>query len=398
MVHFSSNSVVKFNFHIGLLIKKSSGIISIEYIRCKEEFMRKLSLLVVLMISVASSAYSQQMAAKKEVPKELAMLLESEKNSISVFQNTADSVVNVSNLRKTKGMFDMDVSEVQAGMGSGLVWDTAGHIVTNYHVVEGGDAFIVAFREDKKQYRAKIVGGDPKNDLAVLKLEEIPKNLKAIAKGDSKSLLVGQKALAIGNPLGLDHTLTTGSVSALDRKIKGYGGVSILGMIQTDASINPGNSGGALLDSSGRLIGINTMIFNAGGGQASAGLGFAIPVNIVKDVVPQLIQFGKVNRPGLGIGILDDYYAARFGINDGVIIKFVEPKSPAAKVGLVGITRDRRGQYYLGDIIVGINNDTIKSYDDLYSTVNKYKIGDKVQVKFVREGKPRTAEVTLIQI
>jgi S1-C subfamily serine protease len=360
--------------------------------------MRKLSLLVVLMISVASSAYSQQMAAKKEVPKELAMLLESEKNSISVFQNTADSVVNVSNLRKTKGMFDMDVSEVQAGMGSGLVWDTAGHIVTNYHVVEGGDAFIVAFREDKKQYRAKIVGGDPKNDLAVLKLEEIPKNLKAIAKGDSKSLLVGQKALAIGNPLGLDHTLTTGSVSALDRKIKGYGGVSILGMIQTDASINPGNSGGALLDSSGRLIGINTMIFNAGGGQASAGLGFAIPVNIVKDVVPQLIQFGKVNRPGLGIGILDDYYAARFGINDGVIIKFVEPKSPAAKVGLVGITRDRRGQYYLGDIIVGINNDTIKSYDDLYSTVNKYKIGDKVQVKFVREGKPRTAEVTLIQI
>lgn len=283
-------------------------------------------------------------------------------------------------------------------MGSGIVWDSAGHIVTNYHVVEGGDAFIIAFRADKKQYRAKLIGGDPKNDLAVLQLTEMPKSLTVIQKGDSKALLVGQKALAIGNPLGLDHTLTTGSVSALDRKIKGYGGVSIQGMIQTDASINPGNSGGALLDSLGRLIGINTMIFNAGGSQASAGLGFAIPVNIVKDVVPQLIQYGKVNRPGLGIGILDDHYAARFGINEGVVIKYVEPKSPAAKAGLQGITRDRRGQYYLGDIIVGINNESIKSYDDLYSTVNNFKIGDKVKVKFIRNGVTKVVDVALIQI
>lgn len=356
--------------------------------------MGKLSLLVVFLLSAAIPAYSQQQVAKKEV----SMLLETEKNSISVFQNTADSIVNVSNLRKNKGFFNMDATEVQAGMGSGLVWDTAGHIVTNYHVVEGGDAFVIAFREDKKQYRAKFIGGDPKNDLAVLKLTELPKNLKAIQKGDSKALLVGQKALAIGNPLGLDHTLTTGSVSALDRKIKGYGGVSIQGMIQTDASINPGNSGGALLDSLGRLIGINTMIFNAGGSQASAGLGFAIPVNIVKDVVPQLIQYGKVNRPGLGIGILDDHYAARFGITEGVIVKFVEPKSPAARAGLQGITRDRRGQYYLGDIIVGINSEPIKSYDDLYSTVNNYKIGDKVKVKYLRGGKTYVADVSLTQI
>lgn len=356
--------------------------------------MGKLSLLVVLFFVSASPAFSEQAVAKKEV----SMLLESEKNSISVFQNTADSVVNVSNLRKTKGFFNMDATEVQAGMGSGLVWDTLGHIVTNYHVVEGGDAFVIAFREDKKQYRAKLIGGDPKNDIAVLQLTEVPKNLKAIPKGDSKTLLVGQKALAIGNPLGLDHTLTTGSVSALDRKIVGYGGVSIQGMIQTDASINPGNSGGALLDSLGRLIGINTMIFNAGGSQASAGLGFAIPVNIVKDVVPQLIQYGKVNRPGLGIGILDDNYAARFGITEGVIVKFVEPKSPAAKAGIVGITRDRRGQYYLGDIIVGINNEAIKSYDDLYSVVNTFKVGDKVKVKVVREGKTKAVDVTLIQI
>ena len=356
--------------------------------------MMKLSLLVVLTVAFASPSFSQQSVAKKE----MSMLLEFEKNSIGVFQNTADSVVNVSNLRKSRGFFDMDATEVQAGMGSGLVWDNAGHIVTNFHVVEGGDTFMISFREDKKQYRAKMVGGDPKNDLAVLKLEEIPKNLKSIPRGDSKSLLVGQKALAIGNPLGLDHTLTTGSVSALDRKIRGYGGVSINGMIQTDASINPGNSGGALLDSQGKLIGINTMIFNAGGSQASAGLGFAIPVNIVKDIVPQLIQYGRVNRPGLGVAILEEQYAARFGLSEGVMVKFVDPKGPASKAGLQGITRDRRGQYYIGDVIVGINNDSVKSYDDLYSTINKYKIGDKVKVKIIRDGKERSIDITLVQI
>lgn len=354
----------------------------------------KLSLLVVLSLAFASPVFSQQSTAKKEV----AMLLENEKNSINVFQNTADSVVNVSNLRKTRGFFDMDATEVQAGMGSGLVWDNAGHIVTNYHVVEGGDAFVVSFREDKKQYRAKLVGGDPKNDLAVLKLEEVPKNLKSIPRGDSKTLLVGQKALAIGNPLGLDHTLTTGSISALDRKIKGYGGVSIAGMIQTDASINPGNSGGALLDSQGKLIGINAMIFNGGGSSASAGLGFAIPVNTVKDIVPQLIQYGKVNRPGLGVAILEEQYAARFGLEEGVMVKFVDPKGPASKAGLQGITRDRRGQYYIGDVIVGINNDEIKSYDDLYLVINKYKIGEKIKVKIIRDGKPKFVDITLVQI
>ena len=329
---------------------------------------------------------------------EVSMFIVNEKNSISVFQNTADSVVNVSNLRKNRGFFDMDATEVQAGMGSGLVWDNLGHIVTNYHVVEGGDAFTISFRQDKKQYRAKLIGGDPNNDLAVLKLEEIPKNLKSIPRGDSKTLLVGQKALAIGNPLGLDHTLTTGSISALDRKIKGFGGVSINGMIQTDASINPGNSGGALLDSLGRLIGINTMIFNAGGSQASAGLGFAIPVNIVKDVVPQLIQYGKVNRPGLGVAILEEQFAARFGVTEGVMVKFVDPKGPAASAGIQGITRDRRGQYYSGDVIVGINSDEVKTYDDLYSTINKYKKGDVIKVKLVRDGKEKLVDVTLVQI
>jgi len=169
-------------------------------------------------------------------------------------------------------------------------------------------------------------------------------------------------------------------------------------MIQTDASINPGNSGGALLDSQGKLIGINTMIFNGAGASASAGLGFAIPVDTVKTIVPQLIQYGKVIRPGLGVAVLEEYYAARFGLSEGVIVKFVDPKGPAAKAGLKGMTRNRFGEYYIGDIITGIDTQAVKSYDDLFSTIDKYKIGDTVKVKFIREGKEKSTSLTLIQI
>jgi S1-C subfamily serine protease len=354
--------------------------------RSKEVILKKF-IIVLLFILSNSLAWSQQ-----------KVLIEDEKNSISVFQNTADSIVNVSNMRITKSFFDMDASEVQAGMGSGFVWDKQGYIVTNFHVVQDGDSYQVSFKDDKKQYKAKLIGVDPKKDTAVLKLEEMPKNLKPIPIGESKGLLVGQKTLAIGNPLGLDHTLTTGVVSALDRKIPGIGGVSITGMIQTDASINPGNSGGALLDSQGKLIGMNTMIFNAGGTQASAGLGFAIPVDTIKNVVPQLIKFGKVIRPGIGIAILEDGYARRYGIDQGVMIKYVDPKGPAAKAGLRGITRDRRGQYYFGDIILEINGNKIKNFDDLFSTIDSYKIGEKIKVKYSRENKEKTIEIQLVQI
>lgn len=354
--------------------------------------MSQLILAIVFVFTLANPLMAQPVA------KDLSMMLENERNSISVFQNTADAIVNVSNLIKTKGMFDLDVTEVQSGIGSGFVWDKQGHVITNFHVVDGGSTYMITFRNDKKQYRAKLVGADPKKDIAVLKLEEMPKTLTTITLGESKTLLVGQKALAIGNPLGLDHTLTTGTISALGRKIPGYGGVSIDGMIQTDASINPGNSGGALLNSQGKLIGINTVIFNAGGSSASAGLGFAIPVDTVSVIVPQLIKHGKVIRPGLGIGILGDYEAARFGLREGVMIKFVDPKGPAAKAGLMGITRDRRGHYYIGDIITSINNFEVKSYDDLFSAIDKYRIGDKVKVKFIRNNKEKTVDVTLVEL
>jgi S1-C subfamily serine protease len=283
-------------------------------------------------------------------------------------------------------------------MGSGFVWDKSGYIVTNFHVVDHGESFLISFKDDKKQYRAKLVGADPKKDVAVLKLQELPKILNPIQVGESKSLQVGQKTLAIGNPLGLDHTLTTGIVSALERKIKGYGGVSINGMIQTDAAINPGNSGGALLDSQGKLIGINAMIYNGGGAQSSAGLGFAIPVDTVKAIVPELIKYGKVIRPGLGIAILEEYYAARFGIREGVVIKVVDPKGPAAHAGLQGIRTDRIGQYYIGDIIIGLDSTPIKNFDDLYSTLDKYKIGDHVKLKYLRDNVEKSVDIKLIQI
>lgn len=350
--------------------------------------------LVVLFISLISG----NVYAESPLKKEAGLMLENERNSINVFQNVVDSVVNVSNMRKARSRFSMDATEVESGTGSGFIWDKDGYVVTNFHVVDDGDSFLITFKDDKKQYRAKLVGADPKKDIAVLKLNESPKMLKPITLGSSKMLQVGQKSLAIGNPLGFDHSLSTGTVSALERSIKGYGGVSINGMIQTDAAINPGNSGGALLDSQGKLIGINTMIFNGGGASASAGLGFAIPVDTVKNVVPQLIKFGKVIRPGLGVAVLEDYYAARFGLREGVVIKFVDPKGPSAKAGLRGISRNRFGEYFLGDIITGVDSTPIKSYDDLFSTIDKYKIGDVVKVKYIRDNKEKMVEMKLIQI
>ncbi|MGZ3787892.1 MAG: S1C family serine protease [Bacteriovorax sp.] len=326
------------------------------------------------------------------------MLLESERNSISIFKNVADAVVNVSNLIKIQNFFSMDETEIESGVGSGFVWDKEGHIITNFHVVDGGSSFFIAFKDDKKQYRAKLIGADPIKDIGVLQLEEKPQTLKPITLGESKSLMVGQKALAIGCPLGLNHTLTTGSISAINRKIKGYGGISIDNMIQTDASINPGNSGGALLDSQGKLIGINTMLFNASGAQSSAGLGFAIPVDTVKVIVPQLIKYGKVIRPGMGMTYLEDYFALRLGFFEGVMIKRIDPDGPAAKTDLQGITRNIWGQYSLGDIIVGVDETDIKDNDDLFSAIEKHKIGDKVKIRYLHDKKEKTTFITLTQM
>jgi S1-C subfamily serine protease len=333
----------------------------------------------------------------KEVT-EMSNLLASEKNTISVFERNVKSVVNVSNIKlaRTGWWFHAQETEVPAGAGSGFVWDKEGHIVTNFHVIQGGDSFIVSFHKDKETYEAEIVGAYPQKDIAVLKLKRKPKKLYPITAGKSAALKVGQKAMAIGNPFGLDHTITSGIVSATDRKIRGIGGVTIHGMIQTDCSINPGNSGGPLYNSQGAVIGMNTMIYSSSG--SSAGVGFSVPVDSIKGIVPQLIKHGKVKRPGLGIGLLEDRLKDYFGIEKGIVVKYVDPKSPAAKAGLEGMQRDSRGRYLLGDILLKIDGKEVNNYDEIFNLLENYKVGQKVKISFLRGKKTKTTSITLMEL
>jgi S1-C subfamily serine protease len=320
-------------------------------------------------------------------------LLPVETKTIEIYRKAVPSTVNVSNIKLARNFFYGEV-EIPQGAGSGFVWDQEGHIITNYHVVQGGNNFVVTFHNDPKQYKAKLVGTAPEKDIAVLKLQEKPSKLTPIVFGSSKDLLVGQYSFAIGSPFGLDYTLTTGVISALGRKIDGIGGVKINGMIQTDAAINMGNSGGPLLDSSARLIGMNTVIFSTSG--SSAGLGFAVPADTIKVIVPQIIQHGRVIRPGLGIGIVPDSMKRRI-ISDGkgIIVSYVDEKGSAAKAGIKGMTQDQFGRTYLGDIILSINDKEVNSLDDIYQILEQHKIGDEVTVKYRRDGKVRSTKVKL---
>jgi len=309
-------------------------------------------------------------------------LTEEEKNTIDIFKKAADSTVYITNVRRQSVFSFEGVStmEVPRGSGSGFLWDKKGHIVTNFHVIQGGEFYYVTLR-NKKRFKAKLVGAEPKKDLAVIKLEEkaFKENLKPLLIGDSESLQVGQKTLAIGNPYGLDYTLTTGIVSALDRQIKGVAGVMIHDVIQTDASINPGNSGGPLLDSNGALIGMNTAIYSRSG--SSAGIGFAVPVSFIKKLVPQIIKHGKVIQPGFGISIWNHPMARKV---KGVVIRAVESGSAASKAGLKGMTQNRYGEWQLGDVIISIDGKKVSSYDELYHVLDDYKVGNKVRVKILR--------------
>jgi len=328
---------------------------------------------------------------------EKAMMLESEKNTINVFENSVSSVVNVSNLRLARrGWFDLDPMTIPAGAGSGFVWDDQGHIVTNFHVIASGDSFLISFHNDPKQYEATLVGAEPRRDVAVLKLKERPQNLRPVRLGESQSLRIGQKAMAIGNPFGLDHTITSGIISATNRKIDGIGNVKIPGMIQTDASINPGNSGGPLFDSAGTVIGMNTMIFSRSG--TSAGVGFAVPIDTIKQLVPQLIQHGKIIRPGLGIGVLPDHIRRRFGVEKGIVITTVDPNAGAGKAGLKGVHQDRRGRYIVGDVVMAIDGKPVDSFDDIFHVLEGYKVGDEVEVTYLRADRERKAKVRLTEI
>ena len=313
-----------------------------------------------------------------------------EQSTIDVFAKFSRSVVHVTALETHRDRMTLDVSEIPQGTGSGFVWDQDGHIVTNFHVVQGADRASVTLN-DNSTYPATIVGRAPDKDIAVLHIDAPPQKLLPLPLGQSSQLKVGQKVLAIGNPFGLDQTLTTGVVSGLGREIKSITQRSIFDVIQTDASINQGNSGGPLLDSSGRLIGINTAIYSPSG--ANAGIGFAVPVDTVNTIVPQLLKFGKVTRPGLGINVLADQLAVQNNI-DGVVILGVMPGGAADQAGLTGIKQDRNGQR-LGDVIVGIDGVEIHRSSDLFKALDTHKVGDEVDVTVENQRNRRTVKVKL---
>ena len=321
-----------------------------------------------------------------------------EQNNIEVYRAASPGVVYIQSTTMARDFFGMFSRPVE-GAGSGSVIDEQGDILTNYHVIADAEKLTVSFGSGKA-YPAKVVGRDPDTDLAVIKLLETPKeSLTIVPMGDSDKLIVGQKVLAIGNPFGLDRTLTTGVISGLERPIHAQNGRTIEGAIQTDASINPGNSGGPLLDSHGRMIGINSQIESPSG--ASAGVGFAIPVSIAKRIVPQLIRDGEIRRPKLGIAPRD---VASLGkqlqlpVSSGVLIVSVAPGSPAANAGLRGVVQTEDGDLEIGDIIVGLDGQKVDSNDDLFKILDKHKIGDAVNVEVFRQGHRTTVPVRLTEI
>ena len=314
-----------------------------------------------------------------------------ELNTIAVFEKAATSVVYITNTALRRDFWSLNTFEVPQGSGSGFIWDRQGHIVTNFHVVYGADTIQVVL-DDQTSFDAKVVGVDPDHDLAVLRISSKNNSLIPLEIGSSQDLRVGQRVLAIGNPFGLDHTLTTGIVSALGRSIKSINDRTIEGVIQTDAAINPGNSGGPLLNSSGQLIGVNTQIVSPSG--AFAGIGFAVPVDIVKRVVPQLIQFGKLIRPGLGISLIPDSIAKRWGIT-GVPIAKVQPGGAADKAGLRSLEEVPGGRIRLGDIITAIDGEEVRNYDDLAKILDRYNVGDRIALRIRRNGKDHTLSLNL---
>jgi S1-C subfamily serine protease len=323
-------------------------------------------------------------AAEPELP---SWFTSDEKVYATVYANVAPAVVNISNIqfRNRSMFFDYESQEVPAGTGSGFLWDEDGHIVTNYHVVQGTEMgrgkIMVSFRNGKTA-PAKLVGTEARKDIAVLRVK-MPEDLNAkpITVADSSQVMVGQLAIAIGSPFGLEQSLTRGVVSALGRAIPGVGGPTIRDVIQTDAAVNPGNSGGPLLDSRGHLMGMNTAIYSRSG--SSAGISFAVPSNTIRRIVTQIIKYGRVKQPGLGVQLFKDEVAESLGV-DGVVVMSVAKGSGADLAGLKGTKRNQNGDFIWGDVIVRINNSAISNYDDLYNALEKYQIGEDVDVSVLR--------------
>ena len=325
----------------------------------------------------------------------LSFATDDEANTTEVFQRASPAVVFVTSSELRRQRFTRNITEIPRGAGSGFVWDAqSGLVVTNYHVVYRADRLTITLA-DEQAFQAEVIGMAPERDLAVLRIIDPPGNLIELPVGDSSELSVGRKVMAIGNPFGLDTTLTVGVVSALDRQIQSPSNRTIRGVIQTDAAINPGNSGGPLLNSLGQLVGVNTAIFSPSGG--SAGIGFAIPVNTVSEVIPQLIAFGKIMRPVLGVELASDRWLRRYRV-DGVPIVRTYRGFPAENAGMVGARRGSRGEIILGDVILEIDGERVANNDEFLSAMEKHRVGDTIDIVTTREGVEKRFRVELSEV
>ena len=350
--------------------------------------------LLTALLTKQSWVGSAVLTDPRAAPRQIAArndLAPQEKSTIALFRQASPSVVHITAIAVQRDLFTLKPYQIPEGTGSGFIWDTSGNVITNFHVIQNADAAQVTLA-DQSNWKAKLVGAAPDKDLAVLKIDAPANRLPAIPVGTSKDLQVGQSVFAIGNPFGLDQSLTTGVISALGREIESVTRRPIQGVIQTDAAINPGNSGGPLLDSAGRLIGVNTAIYSPSG--ASAGIGFAIPVDTVNRIVPEVIRYGKVTRPGIGIQIAEDQIAERLGVN-GVLVVDVVAGSAAAKAGLRPTRREASGRVRLGDVITAINGQKVASPNELFLLLEKYKVGDAVNVTVLRDEKSVQIKMTL---
>ena len=316
-----------------------------------------------------------------------------EENNIEIFKRSSPSVVHITNSRLVRSFYSLNPQEVPQGTGTGFIWNDEGYIVTNFHVVQQANVVTVTL-QDGTSYEAVPVGSDPDKDLAVLRIDVLESDLSPVILGDSSLLEVGRKVIAIGNPFGLDTTMTVGVVSALGREIDSISRRKIRDVIQTDAAINPGNSGGPLLNSLGQLVGVNTAIYSPSG--ANSGIGFAIPVNTVKRIVPELITFGRVQTPILGITHIPqpDYYRELWGI-EGVIVMDVVPGADPARVGMRGLKRVQRGRIQLGDVIFEIDGEFVGNEDDYANVMEQHRAGDVVSIKTRRDNRVMSYNIEL---
>lgn len=352
--------------------------------------MKKIAALLAVIACMAGFAIAQKTPERTPEPRIVSPrgpLTDHERNLVQLFENAAPSVAYITTERLEQNFF---YAEVAQGAGSGFIWDNAGHVVTNYHVIQGVRKVQVQLDAGKDPIPAEFVGAAPLYDLAVVKLKQHPAGIKPIPLGTSRDLKIGQSVIAIGNPFGLQRTLTTGIISALDRYLPTQNYGEIAGAIQTDAAINPGNSGGPLLDSAGRLIGVNSAIRSSSG--SSAGVGFAIPADTVNRIVPQLIARGVASTPGIGINPFDPGVVARNGIK-GVVVDSVRKDTPAAQAGLKPLTR-RTGQ--LGDVIIAVNGRPVDTLSTFTAEIDRAGIGNSAEFTILRDGKERKERIKII--